>query len=620
MSRVDDGPRPDATLPEVLAQQSADHLRSLLNLLPRERPRPTRKAELAAAIARRLAGDLPNDLWGRLTRIQRHAVSEVLYSTDGAFHPQRFQAKYGALPGGVATEPGREPAASLLSLLLYAGSSYSGGTAIIPADLKERLRAFVPRPPPLTMAAQDELPETIAQPRRGYYGKQARPVDQVPLTRRDMERAAQQDLLAVLRLVDRGSVAVSAKTRQATAAAMRRIAAVLYAGDFFDPAPRKQHSGEQTVGPIKAFAWPMLLQTARLAEPHGSKLALTRAGRAALGTPPAETLRLLWGHWLGSTSFDEFRRIEAIKGQRGRGARALTAARHRRDSIVEALEECPADRWVSCDELARFMQAADLEFSITRNPWSLYIGESRYGSLGYGGYHDWGILQGRYLLGFLFEYAATLGVVDVAYTDPLGARLDFTQLGNADELDFLSRYDGLRYFRLTALGTWCLGRAESYQPRPPAARASITVFPDLRLQVQGTALTKDEALLLETYARQEAEDVWRLDRDKTLAALENGSRVDELREYLTTRDEQPLPETVEGFLDTTARRSQALVAQGTALLIECADAALADQFATHEPTARLCRRAGARGLVVRTEAEGKFRKAIRELGYGMPRR
>ena len=620
MSRMYDGPSPDTTLPEVLALQTADHLRRLLDLLPRERPRPSRKAELVAAVERRLAGDRLHEQWSRLGRIQRFAVSEVLYSSDGAFHPSRFLAKHGSLPDGVANEPGRETGASLLSLFLFAGSSYSGGTAIIPADLKERLCAFVPRPPPLTMAAQEELPDAIAQPRRGYYGKQERPVDQVPLSRRDMEHGAQQDLLAVLRLVDRGSVAVSAKTRQATAAAVRRIAAVLYGGDFFDPAPQKQHSWEQTVGPIRAFAWPLLLQAARLAELHGSKLALTKAGRTALGKPPAETLELLWDRWLGSTSFDEFRRIEAIKGQRGRGARALTAARYRRDSIVEALEECPVDRWVSCDELARFMQAADLEFSITRNPWTLYVGEARYGSLGYAGYHDWSILQGRYLLCFLFEYAATLGVVDVAYTDPRNARLDFTRLDATDELDFLSRYDGLRYFRLTALGAWCLGRAESYQPRPPAARASITVFPDLRLQVQGADLTQDEALLLETYARHEAEDVWRLDRDKTLTVLESGGRVGELREFLTTRDEQPLPETVEGFLETTARRSQALVAQGTALLIECADAALAEQLATHERTAKLCRRTGERGLVVRTEAEGRFRKAIRELGYGMPRR
>lgn len=459
------------------------------------------------------------------------------------------------------------------------------------------------------MAAQEYLPETISQPRSG----------QVPLTRRDMERSAQQDLPAVLRLIDLGNVAVSAKTMQATAAAVSRVAAVLREGDFFDPAPRKQDPGEQTVGAIKAFAWPLLLQNARLAEPRGSKLALTKAGRAALGNAPAETLRLLWQRWLAGASFDEFRRIEAIKGQRGRGKQAMTTARYRRVAIAEALEQCPPGQWVSCDELSRYMQAADLEFEVTHDPWTLYVGDLRDGSLGYAEHHDWCFLQGRYLLCFLFEYTATLGLVDVAYTDPRFAREDYTELGNTYDMEFLSRYDGLWYFRLTPLGEYCLGVAERYEPQLPAKSASLTVYPDLRLQVEGAPLTADETLLLETYAQPEADGAWRLDRDRTLQALETGGRIDELREFLTARDEQPLPETVEGFLDATARRARALVLQGAALLIECADSALAELLATREPTAKLCRRTGERGIVVRAEAEDKFRKAIRQLGYGMPR-
>ena len=618
MPIVGDLPPSGATLTEVLADQSADELRRLRDLLPRERPRPTRKADMAAAIERHLAGEALLELWSKLDQTQRHAVSEALYGPDATFLASRFQAKYGALPSGFGATHDHATGASLLRLFLYGFDLRHEGRAIIPTDLAERLRTFVRPPPPLTLAAQDALPESIAQPRRGYFGKQARPVDQVAVGHREMERAAHHDLLAVLRLVDYGKVAVSAKTRHATAAAVRRIAAVLYGEDFFDPAPQQQHSGEQTVGPIRAFAWPMLLQAAKLAEVHGSKLALTKAGRAALGTRPADTVRLLWRRWLASTAFDEFRRIEAIKGQRGRGARAMTAAKYRRGTIAEALKECPVGQWVSCDDLSRYMQAADLEFSITRNPWHLYIGDARDGSLGYDGYHDWSILQGRYLLCFLFEYAATLGVIDVAYTDPDDARSDFSDMGNTHDLAFLSRYDGLRYFRLTPLGAWCLGVTDRYQPPATTAGASITVFPDRRVHVQG-APAADELLLLETYALPETDGVWRLDRDRTLAALESGSRIAELREFLTARDDQPLPETVEGFLDAAASRAQALVPQGAALLIECADAALADLLATHERTAKLCQRTGERGLVVRAAAEAKFRKAIRELGYGMPR-
>ena len=52
----------------------------------------------------------------------------------------------------------------------------------------------------------------------------------------------------------------------------------------------------------------------------------------------------------------------------------------------------------------------------------------------------------------LFEYAATLGVVDVAYAGAPGARADYRGLWGADGLDSLSRYDGLAAVRVNELG------------------------------------------------------------------------------------------------------------------------------------------------------------------------
>ena len=155
------------------------------------------------------------------------------------------------------------------------------------------------------------------------------------------------------------------------------------------------------------------MQAAKLAEPHGSKLGLTKAGHIALGKPPAETLRRLWERWMKNTLLDEFSRIDDIKGQhRGKGRHAMTAASNRRPTIAEALARCPVGRWVRFDDFSRYMQASSFNFSVTRDPWRLYIADPNYGSLGYAGHHDWDILQGRYLLCLLFEYAATLGLID----------------------------------------------------------------------------------------------------------------------------------------------------------------------------------------------------------------
>jgi hypothetical protein len=84
--------------------------------------------------------------------------------------------------------------------------------------------------------------------------------------------------------------------------------------------------------------------------------------------------------------------------------------------------------------------------------WRLYLADSYYGSLGHAGPAAWDVLEGRYALCALFEYAATLGVIDVAYTDPRGAREDYRGLWGADQYPWLSRYDGLVAVRVNELG------------------------------------------------------------------------------------------------------------------------------------------------------------------------
>jgi hypothetical protein len=77
--------------------------------------------------------------------------------------------------------------------------------------------------------------------------------------------------------------------------------------------------------------------------------------------------------------------------------------------------------------------------------------------VGYDGFHDWTLLEGRYTLAVLFEYAATLGLIDIAYTDAAGAREDFRENWGTDDLEFLSRYDGLQAIRINALAPMSLG-------------------------------------------------------------------------------------------------------------------------------------------------------------------
>ena len=211
-----------------------------------------------------------------------------------------------------------------------------------------------------------------------------------------------------------------------------------------------------------------------------------------------------------------------IKGQQGKGRVALTAVSNRREMISRALRACPIAEWIDVDEFFRFMQAANYYFEVSRDPWDLYICDSEYGSLGYEGYHDWEILQGRYILCLLFEYAATLGMVDVADDSPSGARDDFRKIWGTDDLWCLSRYDGLRKFRLTKFGAYCLGVSSEYSPKPITQKGVIHGDAQPAADCQWCKLSPDEESMLESFAERTAETEWLLSIVRTLKAIEAG--------------------------------------------------------------------------------------------------
>jgi hypothetical protein len=254
---------------------------------------------------------------------------------------------------------------------------------------------------------------------------------------------ALSNLVSVLELTADGQVRYSAGTRRPTAGTVKLVEDVLVAGDFYD-------SGE----PIAAFAWPLLIQVGGLARLAGSRLELSPRGRAVLERPSYEALGALWARWLGSVSTDELARIEAIKGQRKPGT--LTSAITRRAAVAAALATLEPGAWTGTSKLLGSLRAQRQQPLVAarslRALWRLYVVDSYFGSLGHAGPRTWDLVEGRYALCVLFEYAATLGVIDVAYADPRGARDDYRALWGADQLSCLSRYDGLAAVRVNELG------------------------------------------------------------------------------------------------------------------------------------------------------------------------
>lgn len=581
------------TLRQALSCHTVGLLKLLIDLFPGVQ-RVGRKDELIDRILAECDGDGLRQLWERLDVLQRAAVAETVHG-DGCFHPQRFRAKYGQSVGTVVQSGRHSHKPTLLAVLLHSDS----GQYRLPDDLLPRLRALVPPPEPVRLVSADSVPEAL---------------DETPVVVRTMEVEATEDLPLMLRLAEQGKLKVSDKTGQPGRAALALLSERLTGGDFYVDQP-KENDWDQEVGPIKAFGWPLLLQAGGLARVEGGKLALSRNGIKALAQTPAEVLKGLWAKWLGTGLIDEFSRIDVIKGQRAKG-RVMAAPGPRRAVIHDALRCCPVGAWVGVDELGRYMRATGLDFEVACDPYRLYICDPNYGSLVYDGVLGWSILQLRYLLALLFEYAAPLGMIDVAYVPPHEARDDWGSLWGADELNFLSRYDGLKYIRLNELGAYCLGLHNEYTPRHVPTALKLSVLPSSRVRIIGGQPSPAEALLLDTWASRIDASDWQLDRAKALAAVERGHDIGMLESLLQAGDDQILPESVEALLKTVRQHGRALKSVATALLVECPSPDIAQRIASHKETASLCLAAGERHLAVRVEHADRFREAVHVLGYG----
>ncbi|CAN5760331.1 hypothetical protein BH20ACI3_BH20ACI3_25040 [soil metagenome] len=262
---------------EGLERENAENLKWYARLLGANK-KMIRKPQLVDFISAHLTGDRLREVWSRLDEIQQAAVDETIYSKNLRFDETRFKAKYGLLPSfGTEQYYYRAHAKhgpTLARLLLHHG---------MPGELAERLKEFVPQP------AATQINITSDRDHEGLEHAENEPNKETII---EMEQAAQRDLKLLLRLIKEGKLHVSDKTGFPTGVSMKLIDSTLSAGDFYSSVAMFEEDEDQ-VGPIKAFAFPLLQQAAKLAFKEGVRLKLTKAGEKAHTVPTHETLRYL---------------------------------------------------------------------------------------------------------------------------------------------------------------------------------------------------------------------------------------------------------------------------------------------------------------------------------------
>ncbi|MFI5455184.1 MAG: hypothetical protein ACHRXM_06995 [Isosphaerales bacterium] len=567
---------------------------------------PTRKMDIVPYLTQTMTReDMVRRLYEKFGDLPKAAIQEAVADPEGRIDTDMFKAKYGEVP-----DEGTRIAPTRLSLFFPLGW-------YLPEDLRTILEKFVPEPRPVSIDSSEELPATVPEQIAAWRTRQGERPAQVPLRQRSTAPVALGEFATMLRLLESGKIRVSDKTRKPSQATVEAIAPYLVDGDYYLPEERSADSHDPGSDlAIRSFAWPCILQAAGLISLSGGKLGLSPAGRKALGQPAQEGIRTAWNKWISTSLFDEFERVDAIKGKQ---SARLSAVADRRRAVSSVLEECPAGRWIAIDEFFRFLRAQDENFVVARNVWKLYFAEHHYGNFA-DGHGLWELLQGRFIMAMLCEYAATLGLIDIAYIAPQFARNDFRARWGTDELDCLSRYDGLEFFRINELGAWCLDRTPLYQPEDVITKRTWRVLPNH--DVVSSELNADpaDAMFLDRVADRTSDRVWRLDRDKILTAVEDGLTLDAIDAFLENHGSEPTPQTVQTFLADLREKAERLRDKGTVRMIECADAETAQMLVLDVKLKALCMPAGERNLVFSAADESAVRARLRKLGHVMPSR
>jgi len=140
------------TLHEILWDLKNDDLAYRIKLLG-VKLKGSKKAGLIDTIKAALTDNGLQEIWTSLKALEQASVAEACYTPDHSYNPAQFKAKYGDVPsfsnkpedaGGYRTYSSDSKYATRLNLFLF---TPKGGTErIVPFDLAERLRVFIPKP------------------------------------------------------------------------------------------------------------------------------------------------------------------------------------------------------------------------------------------------------------------------------------------------------------------------------------------------------------------------------------------------------------------------------------------------------------------------------------------
>lgn len=587
---------------EVVNFVSVPELKRRVEKFPVRGSIPSRKAEMISfALKLSTSSTSLSDYWDTLNTKEKNALQEAVHTHDGILDEEYYFARY-KQPHPTLTRQGyyASPDEDARLLTCFYPRQRYGLPEIIPDEILTSLKQVVPKPEKYFINISEELPTTIIL-------NTVRRTDKAEVREYLSCQYSETELHALLNLIKQCAVKVSEKTGNPSKAQISKLATIVK--DYYDA---DSESEDHVLQGIKILGWLQILRSASWITVKNGVLHI-RESKFNYGQPTHEVLSGLFKDWLQKSEQDELSRINHIKGQSGKGKKYLTKLTLRRESIAKTLARCPVDKWIAVDEFLDLIVINKNFFPVSVRPDHFYIGDAHYGRI-----YDNNLPWTRYNLCLLMEYMTTLGIIDIAYSNPDFVRDDLSGNWGTTDMSSLSRYDGLQYIRLTRLGAWIVGQSDSYTPAKLQEVTTANVMSDGRLHFQSMPQS-NETLFLSTYANEISSKSWQLCQEKMISYLETGSDLDDLLAFISERDPQPfLPDEIESLFKKLQQNKQAVVSGGKVLLLTCSSKKVAQQISDTPELTTWCQRVGNTQLIIPINKENLFRKIIHQLHYAMP--
>lgn len=584
-----------------------NHLVKLAALVPVQPKRATKDGLIDAIVEALNSPWLETLILEHLGPLERLAVAHLAHNQWETYSDMRFMAMHGTFPTfgyetywGFVVEP--------LDLLIH--------EMILPSDLKPRLQKLLPAPEPFVFDTSP--PELFREGQLQHVSGETKRLN-VAAHVQNAEQLAPQELHRLLNAIQQRTLKWTIKSRVPTKTTRQIIEEhVLLSPEFLAEDDQWSTVKSHLRWPntkstqLRTNAWATLLYHTKYIKFQNHAATLTRLATTALKKPTHEMLKDLWTRWLKQKTHDAIWDVPSVKGTNIRRA-SLQPVIERRQQLVEGLKQCPVNQWIDIKHWKSMLIMTDRYPTVTTAKSTIEINnEEIVPDLDYAHL----LIGWLYTSSFLVRYAATLGIVDIAYTPPVTPTYeDYIQtFWNHD--NYLSLTDGLLAIRLTELGAYILGLTDTYTPPTREIETTLKVLDNGDI----VCLTPPDHFtqaMLDTYANDTGENTWNLHTTSILAAINAGEPLQTLLDFLDHLPED-IPATVQVMLNDIVRKQEAFDNLGHHVVLHFKDPILVKEIAHHQGTKKYCTAAGPNHLLVQTAQLDKFRKAIQKLGYALP--